>query len=272
MRHDNLRPRILEIGAFFAIAVGLTFFIPTATRAATTVPRQRRIHRQPANCLLSFAYTPNISRSRTAPCERLQALFQQHKSLRQLAQRLSFEQARAFGDDRWLFDSAKQTFAICPEEYGIYAALTAGHASLSVGRTGAYYAPAALAHFLPARIAALEGVPKTVRDAANGLPHNDAEKSTNDDASKENDDTTAVAASKSASQYAAATSPIVEALRDASHTDDDKGEPSWSALGELIFEEQFVQAANYLHISLNATESSHADEVAAILPAIKGHR
>ena len=86
------------------------------------------------------------------------------------------------------------------------------------------------------------------------------------------DDKPANAATNPAGQYAAATSPIVEALRAASRTADDKGEPSWSALGELIFEEQFVQAANYLHISLNATESSHAEEVAAILPAIKGHR
>ncbi len=115
-------------------------------------------------------------------------------------------------------------------------------------------------------------MPKGVRDAANGLPNNDAEETTKLDDSAKKDDKPANAAAKSAGQYAAATSPIVEALRAASRTADDKGEPSWSALGELIFEEQFVQAANYLHISLNATESSHAEEVAAILPAIKGHR
>ncbi len=67
--------------------------------------------------------------------EPVQAVGQRHPSLRQLAPRLSFEQARAFGDERWLFDSAKRTLAICPEEYGVYAALTVGNASLSAGRT-----------------------------------------------------------------------------------------------------------------------------------------
>ncbi len=76
------------------------------------------------------------------------AIGERRPSLRQLAQRLSFEQNRAFGDDRWLFDSAKQSMTICPEEYGIYAALTRGSGSLlSVVRTGAYYAPPRLLIF-----------------------------------------------------------------------------------------------------------------------------
>ncbi|HVT28712.1 MAG TPA: tetratricopeptide repeat protein, partial [Lacipirellulaceae bacterium] len=205
--------------------------------------------------------------------ESVQALGQQRPSLRQLAQRLSFEQARAFGDERWFFESAKQTLSVCPEDYSVSAMLTVGDPSLSVGRTGAYYAPAALAHFLPPRIAALKSVPQSVRDSAGGKSANQTDETKEGDKkAKANNKKSSSASAPSAGQYAAATIPIVEALRNASRTADDNGEPSWSALGELIFEEQFVQAANYLNISLNATESSHADEVAAMLPAIKGHR
>jgi tetratricopeptide (TPR) repeat protein len=159
----------------------------------------------------------------------------------------------------------------CPEEYGVYASLTLGNASLGVGRTGAYYAPAALAHFLPNRISNLESLPQSVRDAARGLPAKTEEKAKSDDQQpKKNDqgaDTNA-----DAGQYAAATIPIVDALRAATRGAADKGEPSWSALGEIIFEEQFVQAANFLKISMNATESSHEDLVKSMRHAIKGHR
>ena len=202
----------------------------------------------------------------------LQSIALQRPSLRQLAQRLSFEQYRSFGDDRWLFDSAKATLSICPEEYGVYAALANGNGSLlSVVRTGAFYAPAAFAHFLPARIADLPGVPAAVRDAAIGLARKGGDESKKDskqppsDADEQNN-------AASDAQYAAATIPIVDALRAATKSGNDCGEPSWSALGELIFEEQFVQAANYLKVSMNATESSHEYEVKSILVAVKGHR
>src|SRR6185295_14200287 len=86
--------------------------------------------------------------------EPVAAVGDRRPSLRQLAQRLSFEQYRAFGDDRWMFESAKRSMSVCPEEYGVYAALTRGSGSLlAVVRTGATYAPAALAHFMPGRIA-----------------------------------------------------------------------------------------------------------------------
>jgi tetratricopeptide (TPR) repeat protein len=200
------------------------------------------------------------------------AVGERRPSLRQLAQRLSFEQHRAFGDPRWLFNSARQTINVCPEEYGVYAALTSNNATLAAGRTGAYYAPAALAHFFPARIAQQDGVPKPVRDAAKGEADTKGENAKPGDyKSKKKDDPPAPAA-ESSGDYAVATMPIVEALRAATRSGDDKGEPSWSALGELLFEEQFVQAANFLKVAMNATESSHADEVKSMLPAIKGHR
>ena len=204
--------------------------------------------------------------------EPVSSIVTQRKSLRELAQRLSFEQTRAFGSDRWMFDSARQTLSLCPEEYGVYAALTGGNAPLAVGRTGAYYAPAALAHFLPSRIAGLAELPLAVRDAATGATSKTENETPDGGKKPQANDEHPVPAAESGGEFAAATIPVVEALRAATRSGDDKGEPSWSALGELIFEEQFVQAANFLNIAMNATESSHDEEVKSMLPAIKGHR
>ena len=145
----------------------------------------------------------------------------------------------------------------CPEDYSVPEILTFGQPALSVGRTGASAAPAAMAQCLPPRIADLAELPPVVHDAAT---------STKSNADEQADD------KKDTAGFAAATIPIVEALRTATRSGDDRGEPSWSALGELIFEEQFVQAANQLHIARDATESSFDDQVKSMLPAIKGHR
>jgi tetratricopeptide (TPR) repeat protein len=205
--------------------------------------------------------------------EPLHALGDRRPSLRQVAQRLSFEQIHAFGDDRWLFDSAKESLSVCPEEYSIYAALTQASGSLlSVVRTGAYYGPAALAHFLPQRIAKLDGAPESVQAAAKGVTEKAKKEAKSGDAQPKDEGKSPDAPAESAGEYASGTIPIVEALRAATRSGEDHGEPSLSALGELIFEEQFVQAANYLKVAMNATESSHDDEVKSMAHAIKGHR
>jgi tetratricopeptide (TPR) repeat protein len=199
-------------------------------------------------------------------------LAKQRPSLAQVAQRLSFEQTRAYGDERWMFESARETLETCPEDYSVYAALTGPHASLGVGRTGGFGAPAAMAHFMPRRIQELVALPKegdgdkpVTVPKNNSKPSGDANDSNSDSDKQDSSDV-------SDGQYASTTMPTVESLRNATRSGQDTGEPSWSALGELIFEEQFVQAANFLEISLNATESSHTEVVASILPAVKGHR
>ena len=180
-------------------------------------------------------------------------------SVRQLAERLSFEQHRAFGDDRWLVDSARRTMTICPDEYGIYAALAVPGAPLGVGRMGAYYAPAALGHFLPQRIATLPDLPEAVRKDIQA-PSGDEEP-----ADRPADPNTE-------DVFSIAPTYFAQDLRSATASGEDTREPSWAVLGDLIAEEQFVQAANYFQIATNATESSLADEVAGVLPLVAGHR
>lgn len=242
------------------------------TQALEELARAEELHKQDPQPALP-GWVEVIKPYCTFEREALSTVAQRRPSLRQLAQRLSFQQHRAFGDDDWMFESAKQTISVCPEEYGVYAALTVGNKPLSVGRTGAYYAPAALAHYLPRRIAQLEGLPKNMRDGGKGASNTEKDaQSKNGEENKKPDLEQIAEAPELPIDYAADTVPIVDVLRAATRSGDDHGEPSWSALGELIFEEQFVQAANYLHIAMNATESSHEADVKSIMPAIKGHR
>jgi hypothetical protein len=207
--------------------------------------------------------------------EPIRSIADRRPSLRQIAQRLSFEQHRAFGDDRWLFESAGETMRVCPDEYGIYAALTGEGAPLAVGRVGANYGPAALARFLPGRIAKLPGLPGGMREVfgredasegESGEPTDDGDEAAGEDEAENNrddegdeegnDDAAAEGDAEPSGE-----SPIIEivrTLREATINGGDESEPSWSALGALIAEEQFVQVANYLNISTNATESSLA--------------
>jgi len=204
------------------------------------------------------------------------AIADRRPSLRQLAQRLSFEQHCRYGDERWLFDSAQKTASVCPEDYSIYAYMTVTGSPLAVGRIGAHYGPTAMANLLPTRIAKLPDLPPSVHrifDTRSGVstdaPGNDEAHA--DDAPKAEDDAPPGDEITNEAQPTKI-SEIVAGLREATVAGRDAGEPSVAALGEIIFEEQFVQAANYLDVAMNATESSHADEVAALLPSVKGHR
>lgn len=194
--------------------------------------------------------------------ESLAILIPQRKSLRALTQRLLFEQTRAFGDDRWTFESAQQTVAACPDEYSVYGAIGIPGSQLGVKRLSAFSAPTVLSENLPKRIGALAEIPKEVQDAAKGVSASAPDE-------KRGAEGRGIARSR---DHFAGIVPIVDSLRTATLSGQDNGEPSWAALGEIILEEEFVQAANYVAVAMDATESSHADEVALFLPAIRDHR
>jgi hypothetical protein len=75
-------------------------------------------------------------------------LGRKHPQLSQLVARLSFEQYKYFGDDRWLYESGGRTLRVRPADYSIYAALATQSSALVVSRTGAYYGPSKLADTL----------------------------------------------------------------------------------------------------------------------------
>jgi tetratricopeptide (TPR) repeat protein len=176
--------------------------------------------------------------------------------LAQLAQRMSFEQYRVIDDEHWLFDSGRQTMAACPEDYSVYAALAERTSGLAVKRTGGFYGPAAMKYFLARRVATIPELPDAVRKIAVTKP----------DALKDPDDP------GEQSPFSNLPTHLSRALIVATKNQADRGEPSWSVLGMLIREEQFLQAANTLRVSFDAVEASHKEEAEALLPLIKEHR
>jgi len=179
---------------------------------------------------------------------------QENQRLAQLAQRLAFEQVRPYEDSRWLMDVAQPTIAVCPEAYGVYAAL-AGNQPLGVKRTGAYYGPAAMKRFLLPRLAAIPDLPPGIREVADAVPQAGRR---------------AFAEPGEDHPFSPVAANIAAALISAN--DAGAGEPSWAVLGKLIEEEQFTQIANFFGVITDATETPLAELVDAVMPLIKDHR
>jgi tetratricopeptide (TPR) repeat protein len=106
---------------------------------------------------------------------------------------------------------------------------------------------------VPLRIAALVDLPDTVQ------------KDVKDNAAN-------AAGANSRDEFSDVPMAISRDLVAETQTNSDTGEPSWSVLGKLIEEEQFVVAVNYLKDSRNATEQDMGDEVKRILLLLKDHR
>lgn len=177
--------------------------------------------------------------------------------LSQLKQRLTLEQYIVLCDERLLFEAARQALRVCPEAYEGYDALAVLVSPLAVKRIGANYGPAAMGSLLPDRVATLPELPKEVEKDIDPdqrpLLETQGDPNPND-------------------PFSALPSVLARDLIAATARGDETGEPSWAVLGELIEEEEFVQAANYTRVLTDATESSLAKYVEAILPLIKGHR
>jgi tetratricopeptide (TPR) repeat protein len=173
-----------------------------------------------------------------------------------LVQRLAFELDRVVEDPRWLMETAEPTIKACPEEYGVYAALARNDSLLSVKRTGAHYGPAAMGHFLPARVAALQEVPKAVRDAAGGQAKG----------------VPGAIEADTTGPFSAVVANIARAFVAANEAEPAPAEPSWAVLGKLIEEEQFTQVANFFGVATDATETPLGEMVDGVWPIVKDHR
>lgn len=171
------------------------------------------------------------------------------------AARLWTEMIKAYRYEQWLQEAMHLIPRITPTAYGAYAFLATRGGSLGVTRWAASAGPSEFAKHLPRSVRPLDGLPETViAQLANsrgggflGFFSGNNE------------------------LFSAVPSKIATALRDASNSDSLKA-ISWSALGSLIEEEQFVQASNFLKVSTNAVESSLDDEVDAALKYNFGHR
>ena len=198
---------------------------------------------------------PYCKSDRTA----LQEVGRQNDAINPWATRLWFDLTCTYQHDTWTFHAGTEVLELSPTAYGVYAEMSRSGAGLLTGRAGAFRAPVAFGHYFPGSLDAVPEMPKEVRAF---LPTN---------AFKRYLLTAIFKDPAPEDSFSPATTYTAKILRNNS-TKTLSCELSWSALAYLLEEEQFVQMANYLGVSTNATEHSLAEVVEGIYPLIKEHR
>ncbi len=183
----------------------------------------------------------------------------QVKKLKPWSTYLYFELCDIARYPEWMYEAANEVGPVCPTAYKVFDELAHHGEQLGVIRMGAEAAPQAFAHFVPLTLAHVPGLPAEIREVLPADEKKQAEllKSLKD---PNPDDS-----------FSPIPTFIAEKLREHSRKNLD-GDLSWSALASLVEEEQFVECANYLNVSMNATETPMQAEVDAILPFVKNHR
>lgn len=190
---------------------------------------------------------------------KLLELADSNEQLKPWALRLHFQLTSAYRYASWLNSAGMNMAREVPTAYGVYAEMAHHGQQLGVVRAGAYYGPMALGRFAPASLDAVPNMPKSIRAL---LPT---------DPIKAGIARAVMTDPNPNDAFTPTASYVAKQLRTQSQKETTGG-VSWSALAYLLEEEQFCQAANYLNVSTNATESSLAREVDSVLPFVKDHR
>jgi tetratricopeptide (TPR) repeat protein len=172
---------------------------------------------------------------------------------------LNFQLSYFAGYPEWMYQAARDVGEACPTAYGVFVDMATRGETLGAVRMGAHVAPAAFGHFLRITLADVPSLPAEIQDLlpADQTKATEVQKLMNDP--NPND------------EFSAAPGFFAEKLREHSRKKPD-GDLSWSALASLLEEEQFVEEALYMHVAMNATESSMQGEVDSLLPLVKKHR
>jgi len=183
----------------------------------------------------------------------------ENPELRGWATRLDFQLASAYRQSQWMFEAAAAARRECPTAYGVYFELAHHGQTLGATRTGAQLGPLMFGAHVAAGLLALSDLPDKFRAvlSIDRIPSRLIDNVFGDPNPRD--------------EFSAAPTYAARYLRKKSAELAD-GDPSWSILAFLLEEEQFVQIANSLRVSLNATEHSVADDVASVLPLVKDHR
>jgi len=189
----------------------------------------------------------------------MQKVGEQNEVLKPWATRLWFDLTCTYQHDTWTYHAGSEVLQATPTAYGVYAEMARSGAGLATGRAGAFQAPLAFGEHFPASLDGMPGMPKEVRAF---LPTNSFKRFLLRAIFRDPDPN---------DSFSAATTFIAQRLRDESKKSV-SGEPSWSALAYLLEEEQFIQVANDLGVSTNATEHSLTDAVDSVYPLVKKHR
>lgn len=189
----------------------------------------------------------------------LHELADNSKTLQPWALRLWFQLTANYRYSEWIYHSGVEVLQAVPTGYGVYSDMAQFGRSLAATRTGANYAPAAFNQFSVISLDSLEDLPAEVKTV---LPTNEVKAQllaglTNDPEPQD--------------QFTPLPGYLGQLLHNSSKKET-AGGLTWSALGYLMKEEAFVQAANYFQVSMVATETSHADDVDRIVPTVGQHR
>lgn len=191
--------------------------------------------------------------------EAVRKVGEENPELRAWATRLDFQLASAYRQPEWMFHAAGAVRNDCPTAYGVYSELAHHGQTLAATRTGARFAPMVFGSQAPVSLLALPDLPGDFRAtlSINKLKSRLVDNLFGDPNPRD--------------QFSAVPTYVSRYLRKKS-AEEAELDPSWSILAFLLEEEQFVQIANSLRVSLNATERSLAEDVASVLPLVKDHR
>ena len=184
----------------------------------------------------------------------IERLAEGQDELAELAALLRWNVYRHYMHGPWIKDIGLESMAACPEAYSIYSVM-ANWPALGVKRLGASAAIESFGKLLSERLAALPQAPKSVQ--ALGAPKSSLLSS--------------LLGARSSSGLSDRPIKMAHALRAATDEESQPTEFSWAILGNLIAEEQFVQAANLLTVAGDAVEHSRAGLVEKVRPLVEGH-
>ncbi len=188
----------------------------------------------------------------------LRAVGEKHEDLKPLSNWLAVCHGQFYGTAPSFHAVAQECLKESPDAYGVYRHLVILNPSLSDQRFGGYMGPAALSRFVPQKLLEIEDLPDSLQDQLRNTQQLE-------DVSNELPD------ALSTDPFTPVPRFVFEKLREADRADVKRQEPSWSAIADLIEEEQFVMAASYCVAMQNAVESSHKEAVEGLLPLIDGH-
>lgn len=180
--------------------------------------------------------------------QELEKLATAHPELKELVTAQQWILYRSYNHGRWIWEKGKIAAHTCPEDYGIFSVL-ANWPALKISRAGAAWGNAAFAQFLPTRISGMDDLPSDVKLAAD--PNDPAAQST------------------------------IEAFQRPMHISREliisgdlefDREFTWTILGTLIAEEQFVLAADSISAEQDATEHSQTALIDQLMQLVDGHR
>ena len=173
----------------------------------------------------------------------------------ELASFIRWQLYRSYNHGRWIYEKGNEAAEQCPEVYGIYSTM-ANWDALGIKRRGAWASMRTFTSRLPARVSQLEDLPSEVRAISSpggGL--------------------LSMILGNRNQQEEAHLIPIDLSEALVKHTAQAKQalEPSWSMLGNLIAEEQFVVAADYIRVSQSGVEHSSTELLDHVMPMVGDH-